>query len=125
MSDRPRDDVLAQMSADLDHMFQKMGSARHKKELNQHSAMVQFGREMADRQARVVEAQNARRRTAPPTMEGGWVPAQSVKQANQQFQRFTKFAQECDEEIDASALELLDVNSKMISGLDKIFGNVS
>jgi hypothetical protein len=121
MGDRSHDDILAQMSADLDQMFQKMGSVQRKQELNRHSAMAQFGSEMATLQAGLVEAQNARKPTAPPTVERGWTPPQSVKQANQQFQRFTKFAQERDEDVDASAQELLDVNNKMIAGLDQIF----
>jgi hypothetical protein len=49
MADRNHDDMLTQMGADLDQMFQKMSSAKRKQELNRHFSMVQFGREMIDR----------------------------------------------------------------------------
>jgi hypothetical protein len=121
MAERTHDDILAKMTEDIDLMFQQMGSAQGKQELNRYSMLVQFGGEFGECQAHFAENQRGRRPDAPPPVDREWAPPQSVKQANQQFQRFTKYAQARDEDIDSSSQKLAEVNTRLVKGLEQIF----
>jgi hypothetical protein len=113
------------MAADLDTMFRRMDSKQRKEELDRHSALVQFGVDMAGWQGELLDRQMARKTEPPPAVEPRWGLPQTVKQANQQFHEFAGFARARDEEIDASTQELLELNNRMVAGLDKIFGSSS
>jgi hypothetical protein len=115
--------VLTQMTADLDSMFQTMVSSERRGELDRHSALIRFGRDFAEAQSRLIDHQTNQKSDPPPMIDPSWTPPQSVKQANQQFQRFPEFGRARDEAIDVLSHELLEVNNQMITTLDEIYGH--
>jgi hypothetical protein len=118
-----RSSILRTMAADLDTMFERMDSKQRKQDLDRHSALVQFGVDMAGWQGELLDRQMARKTEPPPAVELGWAPPQTVKQANQHFHEFAGFARARDEQIDASTQELLEVNNRMVAGFERIFGS--
>jgi hypothetical protein len=117
--------VLTQMTADLDSLFARMSSAERQNDIARHSNLIRFSREFADSQARVLSHQADQKSEPPPAIDQAWTPPQTVKQANQQFQHFPEYAKTKDGAIDILSRELLEVNTRMITVLDEIYGQGS
>lgn len=117
--------VLGQLSTDLDAMFGRMGSEHRRKEIERYQHLLDFTDRIGARQAQLVESRKNRTSEAPPAVDKTWASPQSVKQANQQFQRFTRYASTKDAEIDADSGELTQLNAEMVAGLKDLFGTES
>ena len=113
--------VLGQLSTDLDAMFEKMGSEHRRKEIERYQQLLDFTEQIGEKQVALAEAQRNRKSEAPPAVDKTWSSPQSVKQANQQFQRFTQYASKKEGEIDADGTELGELNAAMVAGLEALF----
>ena len=122
MDDDEYQKALSAMSANLDPIFDRMGSERRWKEVERREKLIQFTQDLGELQIRLIKSHQARK-VDPPIVDSKWPSPQSVKQANKQYTPFTEFSEEKKKKIDETCRELVDLNKQMMEGLEKFLND--
>lgn len=123
MSDTNQQGKNAPTTADLEAMFQKMGSDQRKQEIDRHTALMNFTQKIGNLQLKLIQRQQENQ-SQPPDVDENWPSPQNVDQANNQFKSFTTFSETKGNEINSTCDTLLKLNAEMMAGLEKCYPNM-